>query len=176
METPVAASNLAEKLDPASNTPRPVLTSINGGRPESTDPLDQVTFRKTKRQHIREFGVVIASALVIVAAYKLYHRGNLNTILTLSAVGASFALLGIYTPRLMIPVLKGWMRIGAVLEKVTTFVILGGMWCATFVPVGVLFKIIGKTTMTLGFEPDKASYWENCNSTRNDFKLLERQF
>ena len=68
------------------------------------------------------------------------------------------------------------MKIGAVLEKITTYIILGGMWYATFFPLGILFKLIGKTTMTLGFEPNKASYWNDCDKSRSDFQLLERQY
>lgn len=176
MEKPVAASNLAEKMNSTSDSQRPVLTSINGGRSESVDSLDEITFRKTKRQHLREFGVIIGCALVIIAAYKLYHQGNLTTILSLSAASALFALFSIWTPRLMIPVLKAWMKLGGVLEKITTFIILGGMWIVTFLPLGLVFKLIGKTTVTLGFEPDRVSYWETCDPARKDFKLLERQF
>ena len=169
-------SNLAEKLDSNSDSPSPVLTTINGGLMENTDPLDEISFRKTKRQHLREFGSVIALALVLIAGFKLYKGGNLSTILILTAVGAVFALLSIWTPRLILPVFKAWMRIGHVLEKVTTYLILGTMWFATFFPIGIVFKIIGKTPMTLGFEPGRVSYWEDCAESRKNFQLLERQY
>ena len=169
-------SNLAHKLEPQSESTRPVLTTINGGQKSSGDPLDEVTMRKTKRQHIREFGMVIAGVLVLIAGVKLYRNGNLNTVLTLSACAALFFSLCIWTPRLMIPVFKGWMKIGGVLEYLTTRIILGALWFATFFPLGVLFRLIGKSTLTLGFEPDKKSYWEDCANGRNDFQLLERQY
>lgn len=176
MESPVRESNLAQKLDPMPESDKPVLTAINGGQSNIIDPLDEVSFRKTKRQHIREFGAVIALALVLFAGLKLYKGGNLNTVLVLCTCGALFGLLCAWAPALMNPVFKGWMRIGSVLEIITTRILLGALWFATFFPLGIIFRMIGKSTMTLGFEPNRSSYWEDCKNGRNDFKLLERQY
>ena len=74
-------NNLAQKLESPSDLDRPVLTTIKGGQKNIIDPLDEVTMRKTKRQHIREFGLVISCAFVIIASMKLFKGGNLNTIL-----------------------------------------------------------------------------------------------
>jgi hypothetical protein len=68
------------------------------------------------------------------------------------------------------------MKIGGVLEKITTYLILGSMWYVTFFPLGIIFKLIGKTTMTLGFDPKRTSYWEDCDKSRSNFQLLERQY
>ena len=169
-------SNLAQNLTPESESNRPVLTTVNGGKKNSIDPLDEVTMRKTKRQHIREFGMVIAGFMVLLAAIKLFRNGDVNTILTLCGCASLFFSMCIWTPRLMIPVFKGWMKFGGVLEKITTRIILGTLWFATFFPLGIVFRMIGKSTLTLGFEPDRKSYWENCENGRNDFQLLERQY
>lgn len=184
MGNTVRDSNLASKTASSNinSDNRPVLTSIQGGSglsasaSKTIDPLDQITMRKTKRQLIREFGMVIAFALVIIAGFKLYHNSYPSTVLTLSGLAALFFSLCIWTPRLMIPVLALWMKIGSVLEKISTIIILGTLWFATFFPLGLIFKMIGKSTLTLGFEPEKKSYWEDCENGRNDFKLLERQF
>ena len=176
MEEPVRDSNLAEKLEQQADSNRPILSSIEGGRDKMIDPLDEVTFRKTKRQHIREFGSVIALALVIIAAYKLYKSASPQTILTLCASSAVFYSLCALAPRLMHPVFIGWMRFAKVLEVVMTKVILGLMWAGTFLPIGIAFKILGRSPMTLGFEPARLSYWEQCDKSRNDFALLERQY
>lgn len=181
MDTSVRGSNLAQKLDspPEDTTPRLAAfesTSTSNHENAGADPLDEVTLGKTKRQHIRDFGFVIAWAMTIVAAYKLYHRGNLVTIVSLSAAAALFSILCAWAPKLMTPAFKGWMSFAKVLEVVMTRVILGVMWMVTFFPIGLVFRMLGKSPVTLGFDKARASYWENCDKKRADFSLLERQY
>jgi hypothetical protein len=178
----VQNSNLAYKMeeDPEKPHAKPTLTVIdekNLANKMSLDPLDQILLKKTKREHIKDFGLVMACFFTLIAGYKLYANAEAGMgVLILSAVAASFYLLSAKLPRFMLPVFSAWMFFAGYLEKVMTFLILGLMWSVTFLPIGVIFRLIGKTTMTLKFDPSRSSYWEDCDNSRADFKLLERQY
>jgi hypothetical protein len=45
-----------------------------------------------------------------------------------------------------------------------------------FIPVGVLFKLIGKKTIDSTYNKKATTYWEKRDKKHSDFKLLERQF
>lgn len=195
---PFARTLDASEVEGATNSLR-LTTKMDlkdSDGPLVSDPLDQIIQKKTKRQHIREFAALIGLVFLIVASYKLFSPllwdafdsirgreqsvarppGNLKTILILSFIGALFALVGAWAPRLMSPVFDAWMAFARVLEKVMTFVILGAMWSVTFFPIGVIFKLIGKDPVNLTFDRSQPSYWESCETDRNDFALLERQY
>jgi hypothetical protein len=114
--------------------------------------------------------------LVAIATIKLFREGSPVTNFALIAIGLAFAVASSWTPGLMIPIWKCWMKLGHYMEKVMTLVILGGMWLVTFLPLGLCFKFLGKSTLTLGFEPDSSTYWKDCDPASKDFALLERQY
>ncbi len=168
-------NNLAQKMEnPVEKEPGTAQLQLVQPQ-KSTDPLDQIINKKTKREHVKDFGLVMSCFFAIVSCFQIYH-GRTNITLALAAISCCFYLGSIYLPRAMMPVFSGWMFIGKYLEVVMTFVMLGLMWSVTFLPIGLIFKLMGKSTMTLKMDRNAKSYWENCDNSRADFKLLERQY
>jgi hypothetical protein len=79
-------------------------------------------------------------------------------------------------PRLLMPVWYYWMKFALALGAFMTLVIITLAWIIMFIPIGILFKLIGKRTVNISFKSSSDSYWEQREDKYNDFKLLERQF
>ncbi len=68
----------------------------------------------------------------------------------------------------------GWMTIGHGLGWVNTRIILGIMFYAVFLPVGLVFKILGKDPMSRALIKDQESY--RVPHDLRDRKHVERPF
>ena len=137
------------------------------------DPLDVVTFGKTARRHVREFGVLFALIGTAIGSYQVY-RGN-SGLAWLGAAGI-FALLGLFAPRALFPVWKAWMKFAHYLSIVMTGVILGLTWCLAFVPMAFILRVVGVKRMDRSFKDGAESYWETRDTKYDDFKRIELQY
>lgn len=147
------------------------------GQPgELPSELDEFKHGKYVRQHISEFGQVIAIAIFLFAAFSAYKGGSLGDTFAYTVVGAMFLAACRFLPRLMLPVWHSWMLLGWVLEITTTPLILGAAWLIVVVPIGLLLKALGIQVMDLSFKAPVDSYWKVRDRKLDDFKLLERQF
>jgi hypothetical protein len=74
-------------------------------------------------------------------------------------VSATFAAVALVSPRLLTPLNRFWTRLGLVLHKVVSPLILGIMFYAVFTPMGVVMRLLGKDPLRLRFDPKLSSYW-----------------
>ena len=53
-----------------------------------------------------------------------------------------------------------WNRLGEAIGAVTTPVVLGAVYLAFFVPLGLAYRVVGRDPMCRTWEPDALSYWK----------------
>jgi hypothetical protein len=123
----------------------------------------------------RRFGLTIGPLLLLLAAWVAW-RGHTRPAQTLEAVGGTLLLLGLVAPRLLAPVLRGWMAIGHAMGLVMTPVIFTLLWWLAFVPVGLLRCTVSRSP--LARDPRAASYWVTRAPVADEAARasLERQF
>jgi cytochrome bd-type quinol oxidase subunit 2 len=140
------------------------------------DLLDELWFRKPVRQHLREFGALLAAVLLTIAAFKLY-RGRANGVVLSFALPAMLlAFLGYYAPRVLHPIWKTWMAFAEKLGLVMTTIILLIGWTIVMLPVAFCLRLLRIKVMNTEFKRSVTSYWEDRDAKLDNFKLLERQF
>lgn len=59
------------------------------------------------------------------------------------ATAAALMLWGLAAPRSLAPVYRGWMGFGRVMNLLTTPLILGLLFIALFVPMGLIMRLLG---------------------------------
>ena len=77
-----------------------------------------------------------------------------------------FLVLGIWAllaPASLGPVYRGWMRIGLLLGKVTTPIIMTLLFVVAIFPMSILLRIFGKDPMKSGFDQSD-TYRENSKT------------
>ena len=144
--------------------------------PVSVDPLDQLYFGKPIRAHVRETFAVLATILLLVAAYKIWRRSDFALGFGLSGAAVIVTMCGYLLPRMMLPVWRGLIKFAAVMERIMSTLILVLAWTLMMVPMAYLLRIVGIKVMDTTFRKPVDSYWERRDKKYDDFKRLELQY
>jgi hypothetical protein len=115
------------------------------------------------KRELRNFGLI--SGMIVAAIFGLLLPWLFSHSLPVwpwivFSIMASLALL---LPSLLIPIYKGWMKVGQMLGWVNTRIIMGILFYAMFLPIGLFMKLIGKDPMSRKLNrDDKSSYRIPC--------------
>jgi hypothetical protein len=105
----------------------------------------------------RAFGWVMAAALAIVATAPLRHGLPIRSWALLAS--AAFAAITAIRPRVLRPLNRVWTRIGLLLNRVTSPVLLAVVYYAAVVPTGLVMRALGRDPMRRARDPRAGSYW-----------------
>ena len=104
--------------------------------------------------------------------YFALHRPNA----ALAIAGATLGLGGLsFIPGLGRWVYVVWMGLGLALGRVTSPIILGVVWVALFVPMGLVFRLMGRDSMKRKFPMEDGPLWE-AHVPSKDIRSYFRQF
>jgi hypothetical protein len=105
----------------------------------------------------RNFGLTFAGFFAILAGLGVW-RGTQRWPYWLGAAVA-VALVSLVVPRLLSPLNKAWTKLGLLLFKVVSPIVMGVLYVSTIVPIGLLRRAMGNDSLRLRFQPDAPSYW-----------------
>jgi hypothetical protein len=117
--------------------------------------------KRNEIKELRQFAAVIATALVVFPLWGAWRDEWVLTTARVACLCAAPAILalGLAAPRsLRVPYLW-WMRLGRLLGRLTSPVILTAFFLLVLTPVGLLRRAFGWDPMRLRRRPDGASYW-----------------
>jgi hypothetical protein len=105
----------------------------------------------------RSFGLVFAAFCAIMAARDAW----LSSKFFLPWLGATLVFLGcafVY-PRVLAPLNWAWTRLGLLLFKIVSPIVLGLLYALCFVPIGLIAKATGKDFLRLKRPAHVETYW-----------------
>jgi len=105
----------------------------------------------------RGFGWVFAAVFLILGMWPLI-SGHTPRAWAL-IVSAVFALITLFAPALLALPNRLWLRLGLLLNRIVSPVVLGFMFYVVVTPTGVLMRLLGKDVLRLRREQREASYW-----------------
>jgi len=131
---------------------------------------------KSTPRELRNFGFLVGGIFLVLGAWFGYSGRHSWELVT--ALGALLVFFGAVFPRVLAPVYKAWMALGAVLGWVMTRLLLSILFFAVFTPIGLLMRMFGKRFLDLRFKPKKSAktYWRYRKTKRSTREQLERQF
>lgn len=106
----------------------------------------------------RVFGLVMAAAFAVVAAWPLMFGGGLRWWSV--AIAAAFAAAALVFPSSLSGLNRLWMKLGLLLGKVVSPIALGILFYGVLAPMGLLLRIFGKDPLRLKFDRSTESYWQ----------------
>ena len=107
----------------------------------------------------RSFGLVMAGFFALVGLAPLvFGKGGTPRLWAL-AVAAAFLVLALAWTAPLAPLNRLWFRLGLLLHRVMSPVILVLLYAVGIVPVGLLMRAFGKDPLRLRRDPHAASYW-----------------
>jgi len=105
----------------------------------------------------RSFGFTFPAVFVIAGAYGLWQGGA--ALSWLLALAALTALVTFMREAWLTPLNRAWMKLGELLGRVVSPVVLGVIYFAVFTPVGVAMRLCGRDAMARAFDHGLKTYW-----------------
>lgn len=105
----------------------------------------------------RSFGLVFSVVFLVIAALPLF-TGEGMRIWSLM-VSLVLLVVSFTAPLILSPLNRLWTRIGLLLHGIISPIVLGILFFAMVVPMGILMRLFGKDPLRLHFEPGLNSYW-----------------
>ena len=119
---------------------------------EQLDRADEV-----KGSSDRSFGITFAVVGAIVALWPLLDGEAPRW--WLLALAAALLAVSFTAAHLLRPLNKIWLKVGLLLHKVVSPIVLGILFYAVIAPMGLAVRLTGKDPLRLRFEPAAPSYW-----------------
>lgn len=106
----------------------------------------------------RAFGFVFAGFFGLLTLLKLW-RGWSVWGWVFFCLALAFAAAAMLAPGLLGPLNRLWLKLGLVLHKVVTPIVMALLFYAVVTPMGVAMRLMGKDPMRLKRDPAAKTYW-----------------
>jgi len=114
--------------------------------------------RKSAADRDRSFGIVFACFFTFAGIWPLVVRAEAPRYWAL-ALAVLFAAAALFAPATLAPLNRLWLKLGDLLHRIVSPVVIGLIFCLAVVPVGLLLKLSGKDILRLKRDPSLDSYW-----------------
>ena len=105
----------------------------------------------------RSFGLIVGGILAAIGAYQ-WMKG-LQIYPWFLGPGLVLVVLGLILPGILHPLNVGWTRLGLLLGRIVTPVVMFLVYAVSVVPIGLILRILGKDLLRLERGDDQDSYW-----------------
>jgi len=126
-------------------------------------------------KQLKQFGLIMAGMFSFFAAVFLYKTwyvavGFLGILILL------FLGMGLAAPMGLLTIYKKWMWFAKVIGNFNTKIILSITYFLVFTPIRIVSSVFRDDPLRREFEPEKDSYWLECERRDSDPKSYEKQF
>ena len=119
----------------------------------------------------RSFGLLFFIVFLILGVWPLKNGANLN--IYLISISGIFLILGLVNSKLLSPLNKSWIKLGAVLGMIIAPIVMAIVYFIFLTPISFLVRLVGKDLLSLKFNKKKNTYWiirkKNIGSMRKQF-------
>lgn len=122
----------------------------------------------------RSFGIVFAVVFTLIGLFPLWVGADVRIWALLC--GGVFLGLAFIAPGVLAPLNRAWFRFGLLLHKIISPLVMGLMFFAVFMPIGLLMRVLGKRPLDLGFDRHVNSYWVHRTPPAPEPGSMKRQF
>lgn len=105
----------------------------------------------------RSFGGVFTVVFAAIGLLPLIRGGEVRVWALL--VAALFFAAALLRPALLAPLNQLWFKLGMLLHRVVSPLVMGMLFYVVVTPVGLLMRLFGKRPLALELDPSASSYW-----------------
>lgn len=107
----------------------------------------------------RGFGLTVGGILLLIALTRSYFHGLGRVQYALGAVALALILLGLVAPHSLSRLHRAWDKLGLLMFRFVSPVVLGLIYAIVIVPVGLLMRLTGSDPLRLKLDAEAESYW-----------------
>jgi hypothetical protein len=105
----------------------------------------------------RSFGMVFAVVFLLITLRSFWHGTSIWPIYAVIAAG--FAGVGLFRPALLAPLNRIWTKLGVLLGKIVSPIVLGALFFLVITPAAMILRWMGSDLLNLRRDPKTTSYW-----------------
>lgn len=120
----------------------------------------------------RKFGFILSSIFIILGLLSAFKDKGINLSLIIPA--SILFLLALIAPGLLVPIYKAWMRLGTILGRINSFLMLSIIFYCVLTPIALIRRILSEDSEKFAYKTAKGSYWikRASNNTAEDMKRM----
>jgi hypothetical protein len=122
----------------------------------------------------RTFGIVFCIVFLIIGLWPILNL--MDPHIWALAISITLLAISVFQPKLLGAFNILWYKFGLLLHKIMNPLLLGLIFFSTFVPIGLLMRLLGKRPLPIGFSKSKDSYWIERKQSELDPETMKRQF
>ena len=123
----------------------------------------------------RSFGLVVAGFFALVAVLPVLHRPLSSVRWWAIAVAAGFLALALLRSELLRPLNRAWQKLGLLLSRIVSPVVLALMFYAIVTPIGLFMRAAGVDPLRLR-RGAVTSYWISRQPPGPEPQTMKNQF
>ena len=106
----------------------------------------------------RNFGFLFAGVFSLLAAYAAYQGADAFKVYGWLIAGAATGVIAVAAPNLLTPFNKAWMKLGDLMGKVVSPLVLGVIFFVLITPVALVGRLFGRDELRLK-RTNANTYW-----------------
>jgi len=122
----------------------------------------------------RSFGIVFAVVFALIGLFPLWSNAPVR--IWALIISGTFLVLAFTFPKSLKALNLVWFKFGMLLHKIVNPLIMGLVFFATIMPIGLLMRALGKRPLNLSFDKSAKSYWVYREPPAPAVDSMKRQF
>jgi predicted membrane metal-binding protein len=122
----------------------------------------------------RSFGLVFAAVFLIVALFPQTGDGGVR--IWALVVAAAFAVAAFSAPLFLRPLNRLWFRVGLLLNKIVSPIVMGVIFFLTVTPIGLIMRARNGDPLKQKLDPDMETYWIAVDPEYAARSSMKKQF
>ena len=123
----------------------------------------------------KKFGMTISFILFLAAIYNYYYSGFNFTGTSIFLLSALFLMATILNMKLLAQIKTIWLKLGDLLGKITSPIILGIIFYILITPLSIITRFFGRDQLRLK-KSGNSSYWQNRKDDTSISISFKNQF
>ena len=106
----------------------------------------------------RNFGFLFTGVFALLSAYSAYKGADAFKVYGWLSAGIAVGVVAVTAPNLLTPFNKAWMKLGELMGKVVSPLVLGVIFFVLLTPVALIGRLLGRDELRLK-RTNSESYW-----------------
>jgi len=119
---------------------------------------NQENATQVNEKELRTFAITLFIALSILGGLLFWRRGNVALIPI--GLGVVLLITGLFQPRLLRIIHRGWMALALVLGFITSYLLLAILFYLVLTPIGLTLRLLRKDSLQEKLDPQAITYWK----------------